>query len=147
MALHKGNDTFLSAKQFEKFYWPPLKKVILGLINEGLIPLLFAEGSYLKRLEVIQDLPKGKTIWWFEQMDMAKAKNMLGNISCIAGNVPVSLLTTGTPADVKNYCRKLIEVCGGNGGYILAGAAGMDKGNPDNLRAMMAAAKEYGTYK
>ena len=28
----------------------------------------------------------------------------------------------------------------------MTGAAGMNKGNPDNLHAMMEAAKEYGVY-
>jgi uroporphyrinogen-III decarboxylase len=48
---------------------------------------------------------------------------------------------------VKEYCRKLIETCAPGGGYILTGAAGMNEGNPDNLRAMMEAAREYGAYK
>ena len=54
---------------------------------------------------------------------------------------------TGTPKEVKEHCRKLIEACGKGGGYILAGGANIDEGNPDNLRAMMEAAKEYGVYK
>ena len=36
---------------------------------------------------------------------------------------------------------------GRRGGYILSGAVSMDKGDPDNLRAIMAAAREYGVYK
>jgi uroporphyrinogen-III decarboxylase len=67
--------------------------------------------------------------------------------ACIAGNVPVSMLCTGTPQAIKEYCRRLIEVAGKGGGYILTGGANMDEGNPDNLRAMMAAATEYGVYK
>lgn len=136
----------MSNKQFETFYWPTFKKVMLGLISEGLVPLPFAEGNYEPRLEIIKDMPRSSVVWYFEHMDMAKAKKVLGDTACIAGNVPVTVLCTGTPQDVKEYCRKLIEVCGKGGGYILAGSASMDKGNPDNLRAMMAAAKEYGTY-
>jgi uroporphyrinogen-III decarboxylase len=146
-ALHKGNDTFMSPKQFETFYWPSLKKILMGLIAEGLVPLLFAEGSYMKRLDIITDLPKGTAVWWFEQMDMARAKRVLGGRACIAGNLPASLLCTGTPQEVKAHCRQLIEVAGKGGGYILAGGAGINKGNPDNLRAIMAAAKEYGVYR
>jgi len=74
MPLHKGADGFMSDDQFNKFYWPTLRKVIIGLINEGTVPMLFAEGSYNTRLELITDLPKGKTIWWFDRSDMAKAK-------------------------------------------------------------------------
>ena len=62
-ALHKGDDTFMSDMQFEKFYWPYLKKVIMGVVEEGGVPLLFAEGAYNRRLEVIRDLPRGSVIW------------------------------------------------------------------------------------
>lgn len=145
-ALHKGDDTFMSDKQYEKFYWPTFRKVIMGLIEEGCVPMLFAEGKYNNRLEIIKDLPEGKVMWHFDQTDMARAKGILGETACIAGNVPSSLLRTGTPRAVKEYCRKLIEVCGKGGGFILTGGASIDKGNPDNLRAMMEAAEEYGVY-
>ncbi len=147
MPLHKGADGFMSAKQFETFYWPTLKKVVMALVDEGIMPILFAEGSYNTRLEFIKELPKASTAWWFDQTDMARAKEVLGNVCCIMGNVPTSLMMTGTPQEVKEHCRKLIEVCGKGGGYILTGGAQIDKGPPENLRAMMAAAKEYGVYK
>jgi uroporphyrinogen-III decarboxylase len=146
MPLHKGADAFMSSKQFETFYWPSLKKVVLGVIDEGIVPVLFAEGSYNQRLEIVQDLPRGSVMWQFDRTDMARAKEVLGGTACIAGNVPTSILCTGTPRAVKEYCRKLIEVCGKGGGYILTGGASIDKGNPDNMRAMMAAAREYGVY-
>ena len=146
MPLHKGDDVFMSDKHYETFYWPTFKKVILGLVDEGLVPMLFAEGSYNRRLEIIKDLPRGAVVWHFDQTDMARAKEVLGDTACITGNVPASLICTGTPQAVKEYCRQLIEVCGKGGGYILTGGAAVDKCNPDNLRAMMAAAKEYGTY-
>ncbi|MBE3588610.1 MAG: hypothetical protein IMW93_08675 [Thermoanaerobacteraceae bacterium] len=97
MPLHKGADGFLSDEQFRTFYWSSLRKVIMGLIEEGLVPFLFAEGGYNTRLEVIHDLPKGKTVWLFDNTDMARAKEALGNTACIAGNVPISMLTLGTP--------------------------------------------------
>ena len=78
--------------------------------------------------------------------DMAAAKKILGDRCCIAGNVPTSLMVTGSYKETKEYCRKLIEVCAPGGGFILAGGAHCDQGNPENLRAMMDAAKEYGNY-
>jgi uroporphyrinogen-III decarboxylase len=146
MPLHKGADGFMSEKQYETFYWPTLKKVITGLINEGIVPILFAEGSYNKRLEIIKDLPRASVVWYFDQTDMGRAKEILGDIACIMGNVPASLLIC-KPQEVKEHCRKLIEVCGQGGGYILAGGAGINEGKPDNLRTMMTAAREYGVYK
>jgi len=146
MPLHKGADGFMSKKQYETFYWPTFKKVIMGLVNEGIMPILFAEGSYNERLDIVKELPRGSVSWWFDQTDMSKAKKILGDKACIIGNVPTSLLMTGTPKEVKEYCRKLIEVCAPGGGYVLSGGANIDKGNPDNLRVMMEAVKEYGVY-
>jgi uroporphyrinogen-III decarboxylase len=145
--LHKGADGFMSPKQFEKFYWPSLKKVCEGLIREGVQPELFAEGTYDSRLETVNEFPKGAVSWLFDKTDMAAAKRILGSTCCISGNVPTSLIVTGDAKDVKEYCRKLIAICAPGGGFILSGGAHVDKGNPDNLRAMMDAAKEFGRYK
>ncbi len=147
MPLHKGTGGFMSGRQFGEFYWPTFKKVMMGLVDEGLVPMPFAEGDFSERLEIIKDMPRGSVIWHFETMDMAYAKKVLGDRACIAGNVPASLLCTGTSQQVKESCRRLIETCAEGGGYILTGAASMNHGNPDNLRAMMEAAKEYGTYR
>ncbi|MBN2040680.1 MAG: hypothetical protein JW864_11590 [Spirochaetes bacterium] len=146
MPLHKGDDAFMSEKQYLEFYWPDFREVLIQLTSEGLVPLLFAEGKYTKRLKIIKDLPEASVLWWFDQTDMKKAKEVLGGVSCIMGNVPTSLLCTGTPQDVKEYSRELIEVCGKGGGFILNGGASMDKGNPENLRAMIDAVNEYGVY-
>jgi len=143
-ALHKGDETFMSNKQYEKFYWPSFRKVILGLIDEGLTPFLFAEGRYGCRLEIIKDLPRGKVVWHFDRTDMFEAKKIFGDNACIAGNVPASLLCTGTAKEVKEYCRKLIEICGDGGGFILTGGASIDNGPAENLRAMTEAVMEYG---
>jgi len=58
MPLHKGDDTFMSDKQFEEFYWPYLRRLFLAMINEGLVPMPFAEGRYTNRLKQIADTPR-----------------------------------------------------------------------------------------
>jgi uroporphyrinogen-III decarboxylase len=124
-----------------------MKKVMDALINEGIICTLFAEGGYNTRLETVKDFPKGSVVWWFDQTDMAKAKKVLGDRFCIQGNVASSLIVTGTPADVKASCRKLIENCAPGGGYVLAAGCVADDPKLDNLRAMIEAVNEYGIYK
>jgi hypothetical protein len=147
MPLHKGADGFMSDKQFRTFYWPTLRKVIIGLVNEGLVPLLFAEGGYNSRLEIISDLPKGMTVWWFDRTDMVRAKETVGKVACIAGNVSLSLLCTRTEDEVKAYCKRLIDTTGRDGGFILSTGAGMEGAKPENVRAMIDFTKEYGVYK
>jgi uroporphyrinogen-III decarboxylase len=145
--LHKGDDTMMSDKQYREFYWPAFRKVIIGLYEEGVVPLLFAEGKYNERLEIIKDLPRSAAVWYFDQTDMFRAKEILGDTACLMGNVPTSLLCTGSPGEVKEYCRKLIEVVGKGGGFILAGGAMPYNCKPDNIHAMSEAAFEYGVYK
>ncbi len=144
--LHKGADGFMSNEQFKKFYWPTLKAVAIGLIEKGLVPCLFAEGGYNSRLEVIQDIPAGKAIWYFDQIAMKKAKDIVGRMACIMGNVPLSLLIGGSQGEVRNYCKNLIDVAGKDGGFILATRSAVDMAKPENLRAMIETAKTYGRY-
>ena len=146
MPLHKGADGFMNDEQFKTFYWPTFKAVMMGLIEEGCIPFLFAEGRYGSRLETIMDLPKGKTIWLFDQTDMAKAKQTIGRVACIEGNVPLSLLYAGTPEETSAYVKNLIEVCGPGGGYIVNIGAVADGGKDENLQAMVDTARQYGKY-
>ncbi len=144
--LHKGADGWMSQKQFDTFYWPSQKKVMDALIQEGLIQRLFAEGGYETRLESVGDFPKGTVMWYFDRTDMFKAKKILGDNFCIQGNVPSAMTITGNPADVKEYCRKLIEGCGKGGGFILSAGSVGTEGKLENLQAMLEAAKEYGRY-
>jgi len=145
--LHKGADGFMSDKQFRTFYWPSFRETLTGIIDEGCVPFCFAEGGYNSRLEIIKDMPKGKMVWLFDNTDMTNAKKILGDIACIAGNMPTSLLTVGTVQDVKGYAKKLIDTAGKDGGFIMANGAVMDKVKPENLRAMIDFTKEYGVYK
>ena len=144
--LHKGADGFMSDEQFHKFYWPSLRTTLMGLIDEGYIPFLFAEGRYGSRLEAICDLPKASTVWLFDQTDMAKAKATIGQVACIQGNVPLSLMYAGTAEDTAAYARNLIEIAAPGGGFVLDCGAVADDGKDENLRAMINAAWEHGRY-
>jgi hypothetical protein len=144
--LHKGADGFMSEEQFKTFYWPTLRQVLLRLIDEGITPHLFAEGRYNSRLELIMDLPKGTTVWHFDQTDMARAKETIGTVACLEGNVPLSLMHAGTTEEMSAYVRTLIDTAGEGGGYVVNMGAGADDGKIENLRALIDTVVEYGVY-
>jgi uroporphyrinogen-III decarboxylase len=145
--LHKGADGWMSQKQFETIYWPSLKKIMDALMNDGLMVSLFAEGCFDSRLETVNVFPEGALTWWFDQTDMFRAKKILGKKCSMQGNVPSSLIATGSASAVKEYCRKLIEVCGKGGGYTLSAGCVPDNPKLENVQAMLAAVKEYGVYR
>ncbi|MCL5734175.1 MAG: hypothetical protein M1274_01060 [Actinobacteria bacterium] len=147
MPLHKGLDTFMSPDHFKTFYWPSLRKLVMKLIGQGFVPWLFTEGRYNTRLDIINDLPKGKVVYWMNTTDIFRAKDILGSVGCIQGNVPVSMMTASTAEEVTKHCRELIEQVGAGGGYILDLGAGPEKAKAENIHAMIRAAKEYGVYR
>lgn len=144
--LHKGADGFMSEEHFKTIYWPTLRKVIIGLVAEGFIPLLFAEGKYDSRLEIVMDVPRGATVWRFDQTDLALAKRTVGQVACISGNMPVSLLHAASPEEVRRYTRAMIDAAADAGGYILDLGASLDDGRAENLKVMVETAREYGVY-
>ena len=144
--LHKGAEGFMSLEQFKTFFWPTLRQLIVGLIDEGFTPWLLVEADYTSRLEIMADIPKGKAIYHFEKTDIFRAKEILRDTVCIRGGVPNSLLWTGTPEDVRDYCQRLIDVVGKGGGYIMDAGALIDEAKPENVKAMIDFTKEYGTY-
>jgi hypothetical protein len=147
MPLHKGSDGFMSREQYGKFYWPTFKQVMLDMIDEGLIPTPFAEGEYNGRLDFITELPKGSTVWFFDRTDMHRAKDLLGDVCCLMGNVPITLISTGTPDQVKACCKDLIDYCGRDGGYILSPGTQIDDAQEETVRAMIDFTKDYGVYR
>lgn len=147
MALHRGSDGFMSLKQFEKFYWPGLKAVILAIVDKGMVPGIFFEGDWTRRLEYLAELPPGKVLGHFDTTDIFRAKEILKNNMCIRGNVPATLLRAGTTEDVKNYLRTLIDVVGKDGGLIVCPRVVPDEGTAENIHAMIDFTREYGVYK
>jgi uroporphyrinogen-III decarboxylase len=145
--LHRGAEGFMSIKQFEKFYWPTFKALLLALIDAGLTPCPFFEGDYTSRLEYLLELPKGKVMAHLDTTDIFKAKEIIGKNVCIRGNFPVSLLQTGTVEEVKAHTKKLIDVVGKDGGYIMGARGSLDEANPELVKVWIDYTKEYGVYR
>ncbi|MDP7231152.1 MAG: uroporphyrinogen decarboxylase family protein, partial [Alphaproteobacteria bacterium] len=82
--------------------------------------------------------------YWFEQTDLFDAKAALGEIVCLRGNVPASMLATGTADEVDAYCKKIIQGVGRDGGLILDGSVGIpDEAKPENVLAISEASRKY----
>jgi hypothetical protein len=145
--LHRGAEGFMSIKQFETFYWPGLKQLLLGLIDGNTVPYVFFEGDFTSRLEYLLEIPKGKIIAHLDQTDMSRAKEIIGKQICLMGNVPSSLLQTSSPQEVKDYCKELIDIAGKDGGFIMAPRSSIDEAKPENLKAMFDITREYGIYR
>lgn len=147
LPLHRGSDGFMSIKQFEKFYWPQLKNMLLVLIEHGIMPIVFYEGVWNQRLGHLTELPKGKTVGWFQASDISKVKEVVGDTMCIMGGMPNSMLQAGAVEQVREHTRKVCQTVGKGGGFIMCTGVGeMSGSKPELVKAWVDATREYGVY-
>jgi hypothetical protein len=143
--LHRGSDGFMSIAQFERFYWPQLLEMQLRLIEAGITPACFYEGVWNKRLGYIADLPRGKTVGWFQRSDIFAVKEVAGKTLCIMGGMPNTLLQAGTPEEVRDRTREVCQRVGAGGGFIMATGIGEMEGcRPDLVETWVEATREFG---
>ena len=83
----------------------------------------------------------------FKKFVLDFKKEIVGDTLCLFGNVPSAMLKIGTPAEVKDYCKKLIDTAGQGGGFVMGNGAFFDHAKPENIQAMVDFTKEYGVYK
>ena len=143
--IHWAPDAFMSPKQFETFWWPSFRQMMLDLIDADLIPMPLWESDCTKRLEIIKDIPAGKCIYWFERTDIVKAFEVLGDRVALRGNLSPSMMTTGTPQQVDAAVKHLVDNVWNKGGnLILDTAFGIPDETPvANVRAMFDTARKY----
>lgn len=147
LPLHRGSDGFMSLRQFETLYWGPLKEILVALVDNGITPIVFYEGCWDQRLEYLTELPKGKTVGWFQASDIFRVKKVVGDTMCIVGGMPNSLLKAGPAQELRAYTRRLCEEVGDGGGYMMCTAVGeMAGSDPELVKVWVEATREFGTY-
>ena len=142
--LHKGMDGFMNARQYEELYWKPLKKIVMALIDMDVTPYIYTEGKYDTRMQQLMDVPKGKILYHFEDVDMKEAKRIFKGVACITGNLPAAMMEFGKKQDVADYCKFLIDTCAPGGGYIFDFNASLENATRENIDAMF---NTFETYK
>ena len=144
--LYKGADGLMSDEQYEEFYWPTLKRLLLGLVDEGLLVWVFTQGKYDSRLHHFKEIPSGTCLVHLESgTDAALAKEVLGGSQCIEGNVSSALLAAAPVDEVEAYCLKLAEACGAGGGFMMDFSAFLDEAKRENVKKMIEVARRHGT--
>jgi uroporphyrinogen-III decarboxylase len=145
--MHRGGVPFASPAQFERYYWPTLKPIIQELWSRGHQVLFYAEGNWRPHLKSFAELPAGSIIYHVDQDDILEVHKAIGDRFCLSGGIPNFLLSYGTPDQVREHCRKVIDGVARDGGYVADASAIMQNDTrTENLRAMTDFIREYGVY-
>lgn len=145
LVLERGGIFYYPLRIFERFEWPYLKKMAETWIANGFVPLLHFDQDWTDNMPYLKDLPRGKCIVDLDSCtDIFKAKEQLRNHLCIMGDVRATMLSLGTPEEVEEYCRKLIDTVGKDNGFILSSGCMVPlDAKYENVRAMVNTAKTY----
>jgi len=146
---HRTSNSFISPEQFQRLALPSMEIVLHRLVEAGITPILHCDGDWLRNLPAMRRrLPARKIVLQLDGLtDIFRAKQEIGDHMCLFGDVPAARLAEGSPAEVEEYCHKLIEEAGRGGGFILAAGCEIPpNARPENIRAMLTAARKYGSY-
>jgi uroporphyrinogen-III decarboxylase len=145
---HRTSNDFMSPRHFEEYALPSLKAIVEGLLARGITPILHCDGDWGKNLDCLHEFPKAKVVLQFDgRTDIFRAKEIIGEHCCIFGDVPAAMLAFGGKEEVSDYCKKLMEVVGRRGGFVLgAGCEIPPNARPENVKAMIEAPKKFGYY-
>jgi uroporphyrinogen decarboxylase len=136
-----------SPRHYEEFNFPYLAELISGLKKAGARVKYHACGKTKALLPLFAQL-EADIINLDTLVDLAEAKRVLGHKMCLKGNLdPTRIMLQGTPETVREAARQCIGTGGVNGGFILSPGCELPRDTPpENLEALVEAAKTYGRY-
>jgi uroporphyrinogen decarboxylase len=139
----------ISPAMYRQWAWPAERK-FFEAVNPvadrcGAATLLHICGNMTPALECMADT--GAHILELDsKVDLRVAKARVGRRVCLMGNLnPVECLWRGTPAQVMEEARRALQAAGQEGGFILGSGCEVPvAAPPENLRAMVQAARDHG---
>jgi hypothetical protein len=145
--MHRGGVPFVSFDIFKNIYWATVKPIIEELWADGHQTMFYAEGKWDHHLESFAELPDQSILYHVDQGDIFKAHKAFGHKFCLSGGVSNVTLALGTPDQIREQCKKIIDGVAQDGGYIMdASAIVQNDARVENIRAMTEFTREYGVY-
>lgn len=137
----------LSPKHYKRFPWNHEKKMVHELKEKGIILHNHICGDTIPILKDFIDTG-AKVLEVDHKTDLHIIKDAARHKTCLLGNINTSLMVNGTPEEVDDACRRLIEVWKPDSGFILGPGCALGTATPaDNIHALVESAKKYGQFK
>ncbi|HEY65379.1 MAG TPA: hypothetical protein G4O02_12495 [Caldilineae bacterium] len=136
-----------SPKVYLEYEWPYAKRLVERLKKKDILLAYHICGDTTPIVHKMVET--GAAILELDQKtDMRTAKEATRGKATLLGPVdPNDVMALGTPELVEEKCREAIEILAPEGGFILGpGCALPPKTPPENIHAMIEAARRYGRY-
>lgn len=137
----------VSPAMFDRFARPYQERLVRDLAAEDIFVLIHICGNTGPILPLLAEY----TRCGFEldyKTDAAEAKVTVGSNHVLFGNIdPSGVIGRGTPGEVREACRRLIESWKPRGGFVLNSGCAIPPSAPsENIAALVASAREFGVY-
>jgi uroporphyrinogen decarboxylase len=137
----------ISPKLFARFARPWQERLVKELAKDGIFTAIHICGN----TTAILDQLSAYDFCGFEldyKTDARRAKETVGRKHVLFGNVdPSGVIAMGTPAEVRAKTKELIAAWKPGGLFVLNAGCAIPASTPsENIRAFVAAAREFGTY-
>ncbi|MFX1452805.1 MAG: uroporphyrinogen decarboxylase family protein [Promethearchaeota archaeon] len=141
----RAEAAFYPLKIFERFWWPYTKRIVEGLSDKGIIPWFHLDQCWDLNIPYFKELPRASCILDLDGLtDIFRAKEILKDHLCLMSDVSASLFSIGTPKQVEDYVKKLINKLGIDGGHILGSGCEVPPDcKPENFKAYLHTGKTY----
>jgi uroporphyrinogen decarboxylase len=141
----------MSPEVFDHFIRPRLARMIAMIHEEGAFCIKHSDGNLYPILDsILETGPDGlNPIEPVAGMELSKVGELTGDRVCLVGNIDCArLLPHGAPDEVREAVREAIAEAAGGGGYIVSSSNSIHSScRPENLVAMVEAAREFGAYR
>ncbi len=133
----------ISPRHYRRYPWIHEKRMVDELRQQGIVLHLHICGDTTKITD--EFVATGAQVLEVDHktdarhlLDAARGK------SCLLGNIDTNLLALGTPSEIEDACRELIESCRPDDGLILGPGCALPPSTPaENVHALVESAKKY----
>ena len=134
----------ISKKHWEEWGKPLTSRLVNLVKPTGIKTIMHVCGDNSDRLESFAETGVN-CLSLDEGVDFKAARKLLGPRFCLMGNVSTSLLAMGSPEEVKEATREVIDKAGRDGGLMVSGGCIIPAiCPPENIQAMVETAKTWG---
>jgi uroporphyrinogen decarboxylase len=147
LAYHSG--PMMSPKKFYEVLLPAYRIITDAVHERGGKVVLHTDGQVTPLLDFVVDCGFDglQSLEPTANVDLALVKKKVGDKLSLWGNIDVSyILVNATKHEVFDYVKNSIKIAGPGGGYVVSGANMHPGVNVPNLKWMVEATKEFGTY-
>jgi hypothetical protein len=137
---------FLNRNQYEKFFWPGLKKIIHTAYEKGSTTWVQMQGDCRHILDYFLEVPRGSVVLNFESEDPVEVKKRIGHNVVIEAGLPLASYIHKSKQECLDEAKRIVEACAPGGGFIYAmGSGALSAGdiNPENMNAVFQLVHDY----